>query len=138
MGFLTKTGEHGLRAMIYMARGEAGVSCSVRRIAGDLDAPFHYLSKILQRLGEAGLLKTVRGVGGGVTLARPAKDISLYDIVTAIEGDELFTRCFLGLPGCGEQAPCAMHAEWAIKRRQLYAMFKSATLAHLALRKTRL
>lgn len=138
MGLLSKTSEYGLRALIYLARGEAGVPCSVRRIAVDLDVPFHYLSKILQRLGEAGLLKTVRGAGGGVTLVRSAKDISLYDIVTAIEGADLFTRCFLGLPGCGERAPCAMHKEWAVKRQQLESTFKAAKLARLARREARI
>lgn len=137
MGLFSKTCEHGVRAMIYLARQPPDSSHSVKTIARELGAPFHFLSKILQSLGEAGLVKTARGVGGGVTLARPAREISLFDIVTAIEGDTMFTACMLGLPGCGEQAPCTLHAEWTIRRRQLMTMFKRATLARLAQREAR-
>lgn len=137
MGLLSKTGEYGLRAMIYLARQGPDETCSVRQIADDLGAPFHFLSKILQKLGESGLLRTARGVGGGVALARPAHAISLYDIVAALDGADLFTRCFLGLPGCGEHAPCAMHKDWAVRRRQLERLFKESTLARLARRTAR-
>lgn len=137
MGLLSKTSEHGLRAMIYLAGLEPNASCSVRRIAADLGAPFYFLSKIMKKLGEAGLVRTARGVGGGIALARPASEISLFDIVVAIEGDDMFKTCVLGLPGCGEQAPCAMHGEWTTRRRQLELMLKGATLARLARRERR-
>ncbi len=132
MGLLSKTSEYGVRAMIYLARQKPGTACSVKVIARDLKAPFHFLSKILQALGEAGLLHTARGAGGGVRLARPANQISLGDIVVAIEGDALFTSCFLGLPGCSDRTPCAFHSEWSKKRRQLDALFARATLERLA------
>lgn len=137
MGLFSKTCEHGVRAMIYLARQPPDTSHAVKIIAKELGAPFHFLSKILQSLGEAGLVKTARGVGGGVALARPAREISLYDIVVAIEGDARFTACMLGLPGCGEQSPCALHAEWAVRRRELEMMLKRATLARLAQRGAR-
>lgn len=132
MGLFNKTTEYGVRAMIYLAQQGPNTACSVKTIARDLRAPFHFLAKILQALGEAGLLITARGVGGGVRLARPANAISLRDIVVAIEGESLFTTCLLGLPGCGEAAPCAFHSEWSKKRRQLDTLFARATLERLA------
>lgn len=88
--------------------------------------------QIFQALAGAGLVTSTRGVRGGVALSRPAGKISLYDIVIAVDGDRLFSRCLLGLPGCNDKAPCPIHETWALRRRQVRRMFERVTLADLA------
>lgn len=76
-------------------------------------------------------MESFRGPNGGVGLARPANQISLLDIIEAIDGSQIFTDCVLGLPGCGEQTPCPLHKPWAKRRDDLQQMFRRATLASL-------
>ncbi len=104
----------------------------IRELADELDLSFHFLTKIMQMLTEANILESFRGPNGGVGLARPAKDISLVDIIAAVDGMSLFSECALGLPGCGERTPCPLHDSWAKRREDLKRMFEKATLASLA------
>jgi Rrf2 family protein len=131
MAIFSRACEYGLRAVIYMARSGADGApawVSARRIATELGIPFHFLSKIFQQLGGAGLVVSSRGPKGGVRLARPPSDINLLQIVQALDGSGVFTSCILGLPGCGEDRPCPLHEAWAVERDRLRSLFAEATL----------
>ncbi|MFP4227760.1 MAG: RrF2 family transcriptional regulator [Salinivenus sp.] len=135
---LSKRCEYGLRAMLYFAMlGEASGPdptreyVSIRTVSDDLDIGFSFLTKVLQELNDAGLLTSKRGRGGGVALTRRPSDISIYDIVVALEGDELFNECVLGLPGCGEAEPCPLHDHWTEERERMEAKFRETTLAEV-------
>lgn len=104
----------------------------IRELADELELSFHFLTKIMQVLTESKIMESFRGPNGGVGLARPAKDISLIDVIAAVDGMELFTDCALGLPGCGEQTPCPLHEAWGKRRQDLHRMFEKTTLASLA------
>lgn len=104
----------------------------IRELADELHLSFHFLTKIMQMLTEAGIVDSFRGPNGGVGLARPAKDVTLLDIVAAVDGMSLFTDCALGLPGCGDEAPCPLHNSWAKRREELKKMLSKTSLASLA------
>ena len=104
----------------------------IRELSDELDLSFHFLTKILQVLTEAQIMESFRGPNGGVGLARPAKKITLIDVIAAVDGMALFSECALGLPGCGEKTPCPLHAAWAKRREDLKLMFEKTTLASLA------
>ena len=104
---------------------------SIRAVSDELNIGFSFLTKVFQQLNDAGLLTSKRGPGGGVALTRPPGQIRLYDIVVAIDGDELFEECVLGLPGCGEAEPCPLHDHWTEARGRLEEMFRSTTLAEV-------
>ncbi len=129
---LSKSCEYGLRAALYLASLEQSGYVSIRKISYELDLSFHFLTKILQKLTQAGLLASLRGPNGGVLLARPAGRITLLDLVLAIDGPALFQECILGLPGCGSQEPCPLHQAWATERERLHMLFEAHTLADLA------
>ncbi|RMF65188.1 MAG: Rrf2 family transcriptional regulator [Bacteroidetes bacterium] len=131
---LSKSAEYGLRATLYLATLQEEGYVSIRDISERLGISFHFLTKIFQKLTQAGLLRSYRGPNGGVALTRGPEDITLYDLVVAIDGPELFTECVLGLPGCGEQKPCPLHEAWAAERERLRTLFAGATLASLATR----
>jgi Rrf2 family iron-sulfur cluster assembly transcriptional regulator len=129
---LSKACSYGILASLYMARKEEGKYISIREISNDLDISFHFLTKILQTLTEEGLIVSLRGPKGGVALAKDADSISLFDIITAIDGNDLFNECILGLPGCGHAKPCPMHDHWQIEREKLKVNFNNKSLADIA------
>lgn len=128
---LSKSCEYGLRAMLYLASLEPNGYVSIGSISEELDISFPFLTKIFQKLNEADLLTSQRGPKGGVALKKPADEISLYDVVVAIDGDDLFNECVLGLPGCGDAEPCPVHDHWNEERSRIENIFKQSTLAEL-------
>lgn len=103
----------------------------IRELADELNLSFHFLTKILQSLTEAQVLESFRGPRGGVGLARPAEQLTILDIIAAVDGLSIFTECALGLDGCGEQAPCPLHKSWSKGRQALRSMLEKTTLASL-------
>jgi Rrf2 family nitric oxide-sensitive transcriptional repressor len=80
----SQTVEYALRAMVQLG-ADAPKASTTREIAGRTKVPSAYLAKVLQSMRRAGLIHSRRGVGGGVTLARSPKDISLLDVIDAVE-----------------------------------------------------
>jgi Rrf2 family protein len=129
---LSKSCEYGIRATLYLATLRENSYVSIRDISDELNISFHFLTKIFQQLTQAGLLRSLRGPRGGIALARPANQITLLDLVRAIDGDGLFTQCVLGLPGCGEEKPCPLHRDWTVEREHLHTLFAGMTLEEVA------
>ncbi len=129
---LSKSCEYGLRAVLYLVTLKSEGFVSIKQISEQLDISFHFLTKILQKLTQEGILHSFRGPNGGVALALPAASVTLLDIVLAIDGPELFTDCVLGLPECGNSTPCPLHEAWTEQRDRLKNLFGAATLAYTA------
>lgn len=129
---LSQASIYGIRAALYVASVEREEPyVPVRQIAEHLQISYHFLAKVLQTLTQHNILISYRGPNGGVALARPADQIRLIDMVAAIDGIDFFEGCVLGLPGCGEQEPCPLHAQWGLMRDSIKYMFENATLATL-------
>ena len=105
----------------------------IHELSDELHLSFHFLTKIMQLLTEAKLLESFKGPKGGVGFVKPANKIMLLDVVSAVDGLDLFTECAMGLPGCGESTPCPLHNAWAKRRADLMKMLSTTTLASLAL-----
>ncbi len=129
---LSKACSYAILATLYISRKNSGDYVSIKEISKQLNISFHFLTKILQTLTEKGILESLRGPRGGVRLARYPSDLTLLDIILAIDGPELFTECILGLPGCGVAKPCPMHEHWEKIRNDLKARFASKTLADIS------
>lgn len=121
-----------IQAAILLALEPEGTSRRVRELADALEVPATYLTKVLQGLTRAGLLRAVRGPGGGVHLARPAREIGLWEVVAALEPVGEFHRCFLGLGQCDDSNPCAFHENWAPVRARIWEMLRAQSLWELA------
>ncbi|MBO6780021.1 MAG: Rrf2 family transcriptional regulator [Rhodothermales bacterium] len=124
--------QYAVRATAYLGSLEQDGFVPARSIAGELNIPPTFLSKVLRQLVDAGILSAYRGPTGGVRLARPASQVSVRQIVEAIDGDALFTECILGLPGCGNRKPCPMHEAWAVHRSALAEEFERQTVDTLS------
>ncbi|GAB5537264.1 MAG: Rrf2 family transcriptional regulator [Rubricoccaceae bacterium] len=129
---LSKACEYGIRAVLYLTDAHAEGYVPVRAISETLSIPHHFLAKIIQTLTQAEVLTSHRGPTGGVALSRPASEITLEEVVVAIDGDALFTECVLGLPGCGHEKPCPLHTQWATARDRVHRLFQNVTLAAMS------
>lgn len=128
---LSQTAEYALRALVLLAERPAGSSARVGELALALDIPQNYLSKTLGALSRTGVVTSTRGKGGGFALARPAGQITLFDIVDPF--DRLGTRplCLMGQGECSEAKACAAHHTWKAVSVQVQAFFLQTTLDDL-------
>ncbi len=123
---------YGIRAALFIAsREQERKYVPIREISDKLDISFHFLTKILQVLTHHKIMTSYRGPNGGVSLARPAREITLMDMIAAIEPDSCLKECILGLPGCGDEKPCPLHAFWGGTRDQIQSMFETTNLESL-------
>ncbi len=130
---LSKTCSYAIRAFIYVANnGDGRAFVPIQEVSRSLGISFHFLTRILRTLSARGLLVSSKGAQGGVALGRPAGDIRVIDIVRAIEGEDFFDRCILGLDECSDIDPCPLHAEWVRYREKLQAFFQATTMAELS------
>ena len=126
---LNQTSIYALRAMGFLARQEDNSPVLSSLIADEMKIPKNFLSKILNRLVQGGLVQGLRGRNGGVSLARPAAQIKLYDIVNLFMRVEDFKRCFLGLNDC--DGSCGLHIRWQIIAEQYEKMMNETTVEQL-------
>lgn len=107
-------------------------SVLVKDIAEASSIPSPYLAKIINALARKGLLITQRGIGGGVSLARPAIDISLYDLAQALDDTSILPRCMLGTAECSDDRACPAHQFWSGLRTRYVDFLRQTTVADVA------
>ena len=124
---------HGLRAVLYIASRNVESPVRGEDIAREEDLPQPFLSKILKILSSRNILHSVRGPGGGFRLARSADEISLLDIVEAIDGLSQFNECALGWKTCQDDNPCPLHTSWKQMRLGLRDYLAKSSVSDLVL-----
>lgn len=118
-----------MRAVFYVAqRSHEGYKVGIKEIAVHINSPEPFLAKILQGLSREGLIQSAKGPNGGFYFDNASLNRPLADIVSAVEGDEIFTGCGLGLTYCSETNPCPLHNEFKKVRNQLTHMLCSTTI----------
>ena len=127
----SKKCEYGMQAILYLAAKEKGTLVSAEEISKALKIPREFISKILQSLRESGLISSSKGKSGGFSLAKPASRIKLIDVVSAIDGLDIFDSCVLGFHECSPTHPCPVHETWGTLRTQAYDMLNSETIDKL-------
>jgi len=130
---LSNTCKYALRALIYLGKNaKEKEKIGIKKIAGDLNIPMPFLGKILQNLVRKKILISIKGPNGGFALGKNPKDISLYDIVTIIEGENYFLHCLLSLETCQVHQekghPCAIHNRFEEIREPLVHFYKETTI----------
>jgi Rrf2 family protein len=120
---LSKKADYALIAMRHLAlRSDAGAA-SAREIAEQFDIPVELLAKVLQRLVRSRLLTSHQGTRGGYVLARPAVQISVADIIQAIDGPVAVTACATEHEACDQYSKCSIRDPlWRIKERIVNAL----------------
>lgn len=128
---LTRAGEYAILCVYFMAKHEKGMVISLRRIAGAMDIPKQFLSKIAQQLSRAGIIELYQGPKGGCRLLVEPEKLSLLDVVEAIMGEILLNECMLDADTCKRKIECAMHLVWKKAENQLKQTLREATFDKL-------
>ena len=103
---ISQTAEYALRAIVYLA-DQAPAPQTTQQIAKVTLAPAGYLAKVMQGLSRAGLVNAQRGLHGGFTLAHSAEELTVLDVVQAVDPIQRITHCPLGLKG--HTSLCPLH-----------------------------
>ena len=120
-------------ASLVDAEGKKRVRTSATDLAAETGIPLPTAQKLVSLLTRAGLLKSVRGQGGGIKLARPAAAISLADIIEAIEGPIAMTNCTNhGSCACTIEPDCSVKPHWSAVNNAVRGALGGVTLASLS------
>jgi Rrf2 family transcriptional regulator, nitric oxide-sensitive transcriptional repressor len=125
---ISQTVEYALRAMTLLAQN-VDFPVTIQTIAARGQIPAPYLSKLLQGLTRAGLVKAQRGVGGGYILTRKPNEISLADVINVMEPLQRITKCPLGITG--HIALCPLHSKLDQALAAVEKAFQETSLADL-------
>ena len=128
---LTKKGDYAVRAMLALARDPGDRPVSARRIADAMDIPVRFLPQVLGDLSRAGLIVAAPGRAVGYRLTRPAAEVSLLDVIEAVEGDSRRRTCVLRGGPCGLDGHCDVHAVFFAGQEAMLTELRNATLADL-------
>jgi Rrf2 family protein len=124
---ITRQADYALRAVIYLSRLKPEERAATSQIAEDQRIPPSFLAKIVSQLSVAGLLQTSRGARGGVSLARPPEDITVLDVVEAIDGPILLNECVACGGTCAFGESCPMKPVWTKTQNDLVDRLKKIT-----------
>ena len=133
---LSNTCKYGLRAIVYIAgKSNNGVKIGIKQISKDLDLPMPFLAKILQSLAKQKILLSSKGPNGGFSLSRPPRDIFLIEVVKAIDGEDVFSRCVMHNDNCKSidegKVACALHGDYVKQRKRIEKLFESKSVYSL-------
>ncbi len=109
--YITRETDYGVRCVLYLAR-KAQEIAPVNEIAKAMHIPKSFLAKILQRLVKAGIVISGRGISGGFSLAKKPENISILDVIKAIQGDSAINICAIDKKLCRLSKTCSVHPVW--------------------------
>lgn len=129
----SKACEYAIRAAIFIAsESEHGRRASLKDIAREIDSPEAFTAKTLQKLSRNGIITSTKGAHGGFQVPKEnLENIKISQIVLAIDGDKVYTRCSLGLHNCSEDHPCPFHSRFKPVRNGLKEIVENTSLKDL-------
>lgn len=128
---LTRSGDYAVRCLLYLALHPGRGVVGRKEIAEVMNIPAQFLGKVAQTLARAGLIAIRQGSRGGYELARDPADISLLEVVEAVDGEIFLNDCLHRLDFCERRPVCSVHRVWGRARRQLRDMLDGISLAAL-------
>lgn len=130
----SKACEYGIRASIYIAeQSQLDRKVGLKEVSEAIESPMAYTSKILQQLSRNNIINSDKGPSGGFSMDnQELNKVKLSTIVFAIDGDNIYNGCGLGLNKCNEKKPCPVHNQFKIVRDELKKMLETTTVKSLA------
>jgi FeS assembly SUF system regulator len=127
---MAKLTDYGIVLLTQFAVREDATSMTAREIASAAKLPLPTVGKLLKQLSHNGLLTSHRGTKGGYSLARPAREITVAQIIEALEGPMALTEC--QAPGvCGQESFCSVKPNWLVINRTVRDALSNVTLADM-------
>ena len=128
---ITRQADYAVRAVLYLARINGNQRAATSQVAQEQHIPPSFLAKIISQLSIAGLLHTSRGARGGVTLARAPKDITLLEVIEAIDGPIMLNECVGDSSTCTFDEDCPLRPVWCEAQNELVTRLKSTNFEQL-------
>jgi len=129
---ITRASDYAVRVMIHLASLPAGSTVRQSEMSKATGVSGHFLSKVLQQLVRARLIRSQRGSGGGYALSAPAESVSMMDVIQAMEGPVRLNQCIEEGPSCERKAWCPAHQVWAEAQAAITNILGGASMARLA------
>jgi Rrf2 family protein len=126
---LTKRADYAIRAVLALAEIATDERRSVRRLAADQLIPTRFLPQVMSDLVRAGLVEATVGRSGGYRLAKPSTNISLLDVIEAVEGESRRRACVLRGGPCDSDGVCDVHSVFAAAQEDVNARLRAAAVA---------
>ncbi len=123
--------EYAIRALVHMAPHGGITRFQAKHVCEKAGIPESFTRKIFQSLVNGGFLHAVRGPGGGYALTQVPENITLFEVILAVDGSDTFAGCILGLDQCDSEQPCPLHKTWSEGKEMLIETLESKTLADL-------
>lgn len=126
----SKSCEYGLRAVLYIClKSKNKENIGVKEIAKEIKSPVAFTAKILQSLAKQKIILSIKGPNGGFYINNDKKNqITILQVVEAIEGKDYFDKCVIGLENCSEKKPYPIHAYFITHKKNLKELFSSKTI----------
>jgi Rrf2 family protein len=124
---ITRQADYAIRTILYLAKTSSRTPIATRQIAKEKEIPPSFLAKIVSQLSLVGLLHTSRGATGGVVLSRPASQITLLEVIEAIDGPILINDCVGDRGSCVIRATCPIQPIFDDIRNDLVDKLRSVT-----------
>jgi Rrf2 family protein len=131
---VTREGDYGIRSVLYLARQPFKKVSFVNEISDDYKIPRSFLAKILQKLVKAKIVRSYRGVKGGFSLAKQARDITVLDVLDAIQGKLAINICITDKKRCNFSKQCPTHYLWINIQSKMSEMLKTTNFEDLSKR----
>ena len=128
---ITRQADYAVRAVLYLSRVGNTQRSATSTVAKEQRIPPSFLAKIISQLSIAGLLHTSRGARGGVTLAREPRDITLLEVIEAIDGPIQLNECVGDNGSCTYDNECPLRPIWCDAQEDLVKRLKGTTFDQL-------
>ena len=128
---ITRQADYAVRAVLHLARVGNAERSATSTIAKEQNIPPSFLAKIISQLSIAGLLHTSRGARGGVTLAREPKDITLLEVVEAIDGPIQLNECVGDSGVCTFDDDCPIKPVWCDAQDELVGRLRNTNFSQM-------
>ncbi|HIP99091.1 TPA: Rrf2 family transcriptional regulator [Candidatus Bipolaricaulota bacterium] len=127
-----KAAKYAVMALVELAAQGNGRPMPIRTLAAASHVPQPFLAKLVPQLVRAGIISSTRGKRGGIAFARPPEEISLAQVLRAVEGERLFTDCPFTTAPCGGNADCPLAPLWDTVRDEVVGFLECTSLARVA------
>lgn len=128
---ITRQADYALRAVLYLSEIDPTKRAATSRIAEKQSIPPSFLAKIISQLSVAGLINTSRGARGGVSLAKPPEQITVLEVVEAIDGPITLNECTLSKAACPFGSSCVLRPLWCDVQSELVERLRTTSFAEL-------
>lgn len=128
---LTKASDYALILLSHLAKQEPGINTSVKRVASACGVPERFLAIIVHRLSTQGLLISAKGMNGGIRIGRNSKEITLRDVIEAMEGPIGFVECQRQIGVCSLEDHCTTKPFWDAVHENIVRSMSATTIEDL-------